>query len=326
MSILSRSFLIAVACFLLFVHSVLSDGTSMDLRPDGRVIAGSRISYLLGLVKYNGGELRMRTKELPALVISDRLRNMLLNSNVIAILVPSTMTEDKFRVGLLIGAETLPTDLEVDANDFNCLRWYATNNYFTTVESIFDEMNRAFFAGNNKELTSKADKLTVFLSQPNKDREWGQIFAGYVLSDFADTSEFPQFSGFVNMFRAQAERSLDPVVAESIKENVLPLGIPVRVDWSPYRKNPLIVGQLSAVRKSDITIQPSTSSTPAYFKIWYGSSLVVTAEKPGVPFNVSGTFQSWDSALEYWKKTNPNLDWLSVIPEGTPSGFKQYLK
>src|SRR5437879_4110831 len=115
MNSLKLSFLIAIC--LVYGALAHAEETSIDLRKDGRIIAGQRKDYLLQCVDQQ------------SIKLSEHLRNTLRVSRtaLLAIVVPPGKMGRNYLIGLVIGSESLPEDHVVSEADFRELRQYSTN-------------------------------------------------------------------------------------------------------------------------------------------------------------------------------------------------------
>src|SRR5206468_2148466 len=87
-------------------------------------------------------------------------------------------------------------------------------------------------------------------------------------------------------------------VSLSIKQHKLPWSTPFKFTATDESF------KVSDLSGSPFTLEQNKLGGPGYFKVWYGRSLVVIAEKPGAPFDPS---KYKGGLVEYLTKENSAL-------------------
>ena len=108
----------------------------------------------------------------------------------------------------------------------------------------------------------------------------------------------------MDKYRKETERSLDPFISVSIKQHRLPWSTPFKFTATDQSF------KVSDLGGSPFTLEPNKLGGPGYFKVWYGRSLVVIAEKPDAPFT-SAEYKG--GFMEYVTKHNSSLQAHAVV-------------
>jgi hypothetical protein len=281
--------------------------TSIDLRRDGRVIAGSRKDFLkLGARQYR--DALRNNPQPPALAIKlgESLSNKLINSEVAAIAVPQGMTDGHYVIGILIGESTLPEDFPVEQDDFLFLRRYAKSESLAAVERGYNDIKSLTLASaGTKTIQTKLADLgkTVSDWRSKEGNQTAALFAGYLLSELADTSALAQSNELVAGYRAEYERSVDKSVQRAIRERTLDWFQPVDV---ATHDSVFTVGDLSSTQ---VKRRSAAEGEFAYLRIWHGRSLVVVPEQPTIRMLGSKP----EDLTNYFKTFNPSIQADTVV-------------
>lgn len=275
-----------VGLFLIGGVPIEAQETSLDLRKDGRVIADTRKDYLLSCLKRNAGTSRL------AFPVSDRLKNKLLRSQIIAIIVPPGMTGKKYLLGIVVGSETLPEDFEVDQADFDKLRAYATSRHLAAVERRYGQLKGAV-GSDASSVDVPAAELTLASNEAAKESDFGGLYSGYLTSELADTKESGKFIHLTQAFRSEEERAVESQFGRMEKN---------RIPWAtPFRfgdQNEMIT--FGDLERGPVTRKAAVAGRPAYLTAWRGRSLIVVAEDPTAPF----TAEKYRGLMDYLKSNN----------------------
>jgi hypothetical protein len=329
----SKVDILIMGCLLLIAANVFggqaSRQTLIDLRKDGRVISGTRKNFLIqGVNIYQDNIRNNRPLSKLAIKLSQTLTNKLVASDIEAIVVPDGKTAGRYMIGVLIGEETLPEDYEIDNSDFVFLSRYARDQKTAEIERFYRRIRSSVLAGSLMNLTAgsllditaRIDNLHSIVSSvmDTIDRSHAELYAGYLLSELADTPIMQQKPDeLVKNYRAEWHRLIDKPIRESIRSGELGWFQPVEVTGE---KSILTIAELS---NSDVTRQsfvgenrPTGRPLPnySYLTIWQGRSLVIVPEKPGT--KMGPLWGSNEQLKTYFRRYNPNIQADAIIPSG----------
>ena len=274
-----------IAIFISGAATAAAQGTSLDLRTDGRILTGSRKDYFLRQVKTS------------QIQVSDTLRNKLGNTHISAIVVPTNKIGDKYLIGVVIGTATLPDDWPVNEQDFRTVRDYSVNKALSSVETKYSEIRLSVGLGIDAQVVSFTAALRLVIGASGEDGEVASSYAGYLLQDLDSSPQMSKFSDFVIKYRVQEGRALDRLLklyfdrgASNQREeaaNANPLTPNRHLPRTPFRVSEsddvLKLRDLNAVQ---VERQGDLSGVEAgYLKVWYGRNVIIVPEKPGAPFS-----------------------------------------
>jgi len=192
MNSLKLSFLIVI--FLVYGALAHAQETSIDLRKDGRIIAGQRKDFLLQCID-------QRT-----IKVDERLRNRLKSSatGLMAIVVPPGKLGKSYIIGVVVGSDTLPDDYVVLEADFNKLRQYSTNLISRDVERKYQEIKDALSKGDTEGVIARTSELRTIIKGEEKETVFGELYAGYLLADLKKGSGQAPYAAIVNTYEKES--------------------------------------------------------------------------------------------------------------------------
>lgn len=210
-------FAFTLILMLCFASSACLAGTSLDLRTDGRIVAGGSAEWVKAVAARPaiGGPLSK---------LSDELKTILSNRDFVAIVLPENPARspasgnhrERLGIGLLLASETLPDDQFVSQDDFDILRTYATGEERKRINKAVVKYKKARRAGNSSDVAAAIAELK--LSVPDKSSDLA-AYTGFLLADMRPD---PEKDGFVNMmvsaYEVQTEKAILPVFKPLFKD------------------------------------------------------------------------------------------------------------
>ena len=256
----------SIAMLAVFGVAALAQGTSLDLRKDGRVLTGDRSNHLIRKVK--SYEIK----------VSDHLRNKLISTVIAAIVIPPDKTVDKYLIGVVPGDGTLPDDWEVSLDDFKLLREWAVNKRLSRVDATNQGLRVASAQGKKELFDAQKAELIAAISGDTSEARMAASYAGYLLQDLPKAMETPELASVVNKYREDEVHSLQPAIVRAVGSNQLAEGTPVLLSESAYS---LDASQLSL----GMPKRERGANGVSYLTSWFGRSLVIVPEREDMPFN-----------------------------------------
>lgn len=192
MNSLRVSFLVAIC--LVYGPLAQAQETSIDLRKDGRIIAGERKDFLLQCIDQG------------IIKVDERLRNHLKfnATGLMAIVVPPGKMGKGYIIGLVVGSDTLPDDYGVLEADFNQLRRYSTNLISRNVERKYQEIKEASSKGDTQGVIAKTSELRTIIKGEEKENVFGELYAGYLLANLKKGAGQAPYDDIVNNYEKES--------------------------------------------------------------------------------------------------------------------------
>lgn len=274
-----------------FGTNLCAQETSIDLRKDGRVMTAERNTYFRGCL----AGLYSQTKLCQLLQgLSQEVRDRLQAMDLIAVVVPEVKIGQKFVIGLVIGSSTLPLDFLVNENDFKILRSYSRK--LDKIDEKCGQIKQS--NGDSARTKIKTDELRAIIAESGEESVFNSLYAGFWLAQEAEQSDKAPFADLVVAYRKEVERRIDLFVPLSIKQNGTSWATPLKFGPAQdYLK-------LSDLQGDQVTMERGARDEAGYLKVWHGRSLVVVAEKPGVPFDPK---RYKGGLVEYLAENNSSL-------------------
>ena len=290
---------ISITAMLIVCSAItVAQETSLDLRTDGRVVTGDRKDFFLR---------KVATKEYK---VTDYLRNKFESSAVSAIVIPPGMTGGRYLIGVVLGGATLPDDWPVSQDEFNLLRAFALNKKLAKAESASKGVRRGLASGSSSIVTLNTAELQLLIAENSSESNIAVAYAGYLLQDVAKAAEITALSDIVTKYREAEIQSIRPLILQTIEKNKLAWVKPVIISGSDTAFD------TKELTSSHVQRQPGVAGGTGFLTLWYGRSLIIFPEKPGLPFDV-GTDKN---LFGYLMKSSPEITHIATAFSGeTPT-------
>jgi hypothetical protein len=277
----------SIAIVLAFSAAGLTYQTSIDLRKDGRVLTGSRKDFFLTGVQSNTFRL------------SSDLRDKFRAATISAIVVPPGKTGQQYVIGVVPNDGTLPDDWVVSEDEFNILRSLAVNRKMAKAEAAYQSIRGALRMGASTQAKAEAEELKLTINETDSDAAAAHLYAGYLFQNLEKLNELPVLSNIVAAYRKNQIESLQPFIMLAIEKSKPGWAAPFVISGSNDVVGTEELGSSSLVERY---VKPG--SAVGFLTVWYGRSLIVVPEKPGVPFNPVTD----KTLLGYLVNSNPDVN------------------
>lgn len=271
------------ALAVLTCHPVLSlsQVTALDLRQDGRILAGSRVAFLMDQVtqypsKKASGEGSPALRGLSPSFVQTLASH---SKQLHALIVPESKTGGSYKVGLVLGSRTLPQDLELDEEDFKWLRAYSIDQTYAAID---EQVQRVLFTSAYAPPFQANSEVDALRKLSGSGVSMGSLYAGYMLTRAQQDSDTGKpYADITALYRATAERTALSYLASSERK----VSVTEPIQFTALRADQTLLSSEQFWTKATTTpekfaIRQATPYTPAAASYWDGSKLII------IPINI----------------------------------------
>lgn len=255
--------------------------TALDLRQDGRILVGSRLSFLVAEATLFPKNRALGTGSPAIAGLSNAIVERLASSGDLrAIVVPQIKSGSSYKIGVLTGAETLPLDLDVSESDFQWLRRFATSLTLARIEIQTRKVERATSAAPPFQAEFEVAELRKILTA--SDDVAAKLYAGFALAEYDDSRVKKPYADVVAFYRASAEKTALAYLSTTRPE-AYQAG---PIQFTKARADSRFLTMEEFASKVEMTperfvVKQATATSPAVGNFWNGRTLIVVPSKDG---------------------------------------------